>query len=275
MNVKNVLVGSALFISSNHLLAAAISAQEDVFGPGPRSSHAAGEESEVAAANKPASTTENNQRCYCIDEADSAAVEEIKHALHCPLPETGLEFTDTPFTQVISDIQDRYAIPIHLDRTAMEELGVSVEEPVTVSLRNISLQAALRLILRPLNLTYVIEHEVLLITTPDKSEADLLTCVYDVRDLAITATAAPTKGASPPAYDSRLAVVITKCIAKDTWSKNGGGNAEIQALGPDLLVISQTRAVHEKIQNLLSAIRRLKSIESRSHNGSPSPGSPK
>lgn len=261
MNYKNMRVGIPMLISIVCLLAAFAFAQDrpsNDSSPPPRTRS---EKLLSAAAPKTVATLENHQRCICIDDEDSAAVEKIKLALHGPLSAPGLDYTDTPLHEVMKDLQQRFAIPIRIDRAALDEVGVNADSPITMNLHGISLQAALRLILKPLSLTYLLENEVLLITTSDRADKELLTCVYDIRDLGFTATAAAAKSSLPPPDNNRLADVITNCIAKDTWSKNGGSQAEIQPLGPDLLVISQTHAVHEKIQHFLDAIRRVKSEE--------------
>ena len=71
-------------------------------------------------------------------------------------------------------------------RAALDEIGISVEEPVTFSISGISLRSALRLMLQPLQLTYLIQDEVLLITTPEAADQQLLICVYDVREIVGT-----------------------------------------------------------------------------------------
>jgi hypothetical protein len=68
-------------------------------------------------------------------------------------------------------------------------------------------------------------------------------CVYDVRRLA------GDNGDLTPLID-----IIISCVCTDTWAKNGGGQAEIRAYKPGLVVISQTRLVHEEIRNLLTAL---------------------
>lgn len=258
MNYKNVHMYFAVIIAMVCLLTAFAGEEDDPFRAASPPRHAESEKSLLAAAPKTGSVLENRQRCNCIDE-DSAAVEKIKLALHGYLAGAGLSYTDTPLDEVITDLQQRFAIPMRIDRAALEEVGVNAESPVTVELRDVSRQSALRLILKPLDLTYIIENEVLLITTPDKADKELLTCVYDVRDFGFSAAPAIPKGSSPPADNNQLVAVIVACIAKDTWAEHGGGNAEIQSLGSDLLVISQTRTVHEKIQNLLNTIRKMKS----------------
>ena len=89
----------------------------------------------------------------------------------------------------------------------------------------------------------------------DEAEKILVTCVYDVRDLAAANKQKDPQGASAHADYNPLIGAITECIAKDTWHENGGGDAAIRPLQPGLLVISQTAAVHEEIRELLAAIR--------------------
>jgi hypothetical protein len=107
----------------------------------------------------------------------------------------------------------------------------------------------LRLTLRPKQLTYLIRDEVLVITTPEEAETELLLCVYDVRDLV--------NARSNTKDLEKLANVVVACIACETWAKHGGGEAEIRPLRPGLLVVSQTRAVHEEIAGLFAAMRKI------------------
>lgn len=257
MNYKNVPIYFAVIIAIVGWLSAFAGEEDEPFGPASPPRHAESEKSLLAAAPKTTVTAENDQRCHCTDDANPAA-EKIIRTLHGPLSGRGLEYTDTPLHEVIEDLQRRFAIPMQIDRAALEELGVNADEPVTIILHDVSLQAAVRLILKRLNLTYIIENEVLLITTPDKAEANLMTCVYDVRALSFALPAGSAKGNAPQTSNNQLIDVISECIASDSWKRNGG-QAVILPLGPDLLVISQTRTVHEEIQNLLNTIRKMKS----------------
>jgi hypothetical protein len=103
------------------------------------------------------------------------------------------------------------------------------------------------LILKQLQLTYIIRDEVLLITTLDEAAAHLLTCVYDVRDLI--------DPRSSKSVDDLIDTIVS-CVSTQTWSENGGGEAEIKSLKSGLFVISQTQAVHEEIGGLFAAIRK-------------------
>jgi hypothetical protein len=121
------------------------------------------------------------------------------------------------------------------------------DEPVSINIHGVSLRSALRLMLRRVNLTYMIQNEVLIITTPDEAETHLVTCVYDVRDLI-------GRAGDFGSLD-QLVSVIHNTVATNTWAENGGGEAAIRTMPRGLLIISQTEGVQDEIRNLLRALR--------------------
>ena len=88
--------------------------------------------------------------------------------------------------------------------------------------------------LQQLQLTYLIQNEVLFITTPEAADQELRICVYDVREIV-----GPAKDQS---VDELIDAVVA-CVASESWAENGGGEAEIRWLQPGFLVISQMQAV--------------------------------
>ena len=115
----------------------------------------------------------------------SESEEKISNALSSSLTSSGLDFQDTALEEVVAFLRDEYEIEIQLDTIALEDLGVDPQDPITVNLRNISLRSALRLMLKPLELTYVIDDEVLLITSEDDALTRLSVKVYPVADLVL------------------------------------------------------------------------------------------
>ena len=183
----------------------------------------------------------------CVGDYASPSVERIKQALASPLKSGGLDFVDTQLEEVVAFLQDDYNIPIQMDSIALEDIGVGPDEPVNFHVKDISLQSALRLILRRLGLTYVIQDEVLLITTPEAEEAELVLCVYDVRDLT-----------GKHEYDEgsdALVDTIVRCVEPTSWAENGGGDAEISFLEPGVLVVLQSSNRQQRIADLLDRIR--------------------
>ena len=129
---------------------------------------------------RPADSSET--MCRCAGPASPAAV-RIAQILAEPLKASGLDFTEEPLENVVNFLQSEYDIPIQLDGPALDDAGLTQDEAVTVNVRNVSLRSALRLLLKTNQLTYVIRDEVLIITTPEEAESELVVCVYDVRDL--------------------------------------------------------------------------------------------
>ncbi len=200
-----------------------------------------------AATKSAAAENKAFDSCQCVNDSESAAVERIERALRAPLHSSGLDFVEAPLKDVVDQTSSDYEIPIQLDKSALDEVGISEDEKVSVNIHNVSLRSALRLMLKNLQLTYLIRNEVLIITTPDAAQNNERACVYNVHELV-------GSGASDL---HSIADMIQSCVSKDTWSDNGGTQAEIRPIKPDLLVISQTDAVHEEIRDLLSAIRKV------------------
>ena len=194
--------------------------------------------------------------CQCVGRFP-ASVKKIEHVLRGPLDSAGIDFTDQPLSDVVSQLQDAYGIPIQVDRAALEAIGVSLDEPVNLNVHNISFQSALRLMLKNLQLTYIITDEVLMITTSDEAEKRLKVCVYDVHNIV---------GNDEQALNA-LIKTISASTASGSWSENGGNAPDIHVVKPALLVVSQSQAVHEDIRDLLTTIRNVrgKSAESSDH----------
>ena len=195
---------------------------------------------------EPTAAQSDRDLCKCVGESDSEVVPRIERALRDPLRGTGLDFADVPLEEIVTVLEEDYGIPIELDVPSLDDIGIGPDEPVTISLHGISLRSALRLMLKQLQLTYIIQDEVLMITTPEQAESELVICVYDVRDLVSGPKIAPD-------FDSLIDAILG-CVDKETWSKNGGGTAEIRPLKPGFLVISQTQAVHEEVQGLIQTL---------------------
>ncbi len=166
---------------------------------------------------------------------------------------TELDFVETPLQDVVDYLKCHHEIEILIDNKALGDVGIGTDSPVTVNLKGITLRSALNLMLRELSLTWTIEDEVLMITTPDEAEQQLSTKVYDVADLVVCRDEHDTVSDD---YDS-LIDSITSTIKPTTWDGVGGPGAVVgNSLGTaKVLIVSQTRAIHEEIADLLAKIR--------------------
>jgi len=147
-------------------------------------------------------------------------------------------------------------IEIQLDTKALEEVGVGTDKPVTIKLKNVTLRSALRHILRPLDLVYTIQDEVLLITTPEVIESNLIVEIYPVRDLI---QYKDDRGRWQEEA-TELAELIQEFVQPNTWDRVGGPGSIPDYDG--LLVVSQTQEIHAEIAELLAKLRMLPRIDS-------------
>jgi general secretion pathway protein D len=108
---------------------------------------------------------------------------EIERKLKTPVL---LKFRDTPLSEVLNHLATLASVNLHLDEKGLEEEGVSSDTPVTIDLTHeISLKSALHLILEPKHLSYVIQNEVLKITSEQLRDGVVYSRTYQVADLVI------------------------------------------------------------------------------------------
>jgi len=120
--------------------------------------------------------------------ARSKSEERIQTILREPL-KAPLEFEEQPLSDAMAQIADEYELPIQFDNAALDEIAISPDTEVTLpALRNVSLRSALNIMLKQPgleDLTYIIEEEVLLITTEERANESLKVKVYPVADLVL------------------------------------------------------------------------------------------
>ncbi|NCY02631.1 MAG: hypothetical protein EBX36_06895, partial [Planctomycetia bacterium] len=93
---------------------------------------------------------------------------------------------DQPLSAVLDALAKQADVPIHLDMVGLEQEAVRSDTPVTISLdQPISLKSALKLLLEPLHLDYVIKDEVLKVTSPRLVKGEVYSVSYPVADLVI------------------------------------------------------------------------------------------
>jgi hypothetical protein len=138
--------------------------------------------------------TRLRERYKSVDLANPGSAEErIYDALENTVE--NFSFDETPLRDVIAQIQDSQGIPVQLNMRALDDATLDPEEPITRDLSGITLRSALRIILRDLDLTYVVKDEVLMITTKDDAEQNMVIKVYPVADLVIPIN--PQGGVNP------------------------------------------------------------------------------
>ena len=122
--------------------------------------------------------------------------------------ETTLEFQGSPLSEVIDFLSQLHNITIVLDEQPLLEAGVNPDEEVSLVVSGIRLRSALDAMLKSMTgveLDYVIEDEVLKITTRRAADRVMDTRVYSMRHLA-------------PSYTTEdLARIVRSTIRPWTW----------------------------------------------------------
>jgi type II secretory pathway component GspD/PulD (secretin) len=123
---------------------------------------------------------------------------EIEHQLTLPVT---LNFTDMPLGKVLDDLRGWNHVNIYVDQSALNAKGISLEQPVSVKLENISLKSALHLVLKDVGATYIIKDECLQVTTTEQAKGKMERVTYQVGDLVIpvpnSASVVPTVSTGP------------------------------------------------------------------------------
>ena len=97
-----------------------------------------------------------------------------------------VQFVGTPLGEVVDTLGEMAGINVHLDPEGLDAENINSDQPITLNLAQpISMQSALNLILEHLGLSYVIQDEVLLITSEQTRESKVYNQVYNVADLVI------------------------------------------------------------------------------------------
>lgn len=97
-----------------------------------------------------------------------------------------VRFENRPISEVLDALGRMAGVNVYLDPQGLHAEGVTTDEPISINLTQpISLRSALNLILQPLRLSYVIQNEVLRITSEQTRDSDTYPRVYNVADLVI------------------------------------------------------------------------------------------
>ncbi|HTU24300.1 MAG TPA: hypothetical protein VMF30_02810, partial [Pirellulales bacterium] len=127
----------------------------------------------------------NNRRPFREDDGRrrNEREMEIERKLKTPV---SLSFNNVPLNEVLHQLARLAAINLHLDPKGLAEEGILPDTPVNIDLsQEVSLKSALKLILEPLHLSYVIKDEVLKITSEQLKDGEVITKTYNVADLVI------------------------------------------------------------------------------------------
>src|SRR5262249_54868091 len=99
---------------------------------------------------------------------------------------TGVSFKDQSLKDALDTLADMSNIGMYTDNLALQDAGISMDQLLTIKLpQGISVKSALNILLGQARLTYVVEHQMLKITTHENANNKLKRVIYPVADLVI------------------------------------------------------------------------------------------
>lgn len=155
-----------------------------------------------------------------------------------------VRFRQTPLKLALEELSEKSGVDIRLDPIGMSELGVSPRQPVTLELAGQNLRSVLMVMLRDLDMDWMLRDGVLWVTSEDRAESLLKTAVYDVRDLSNDYNEADA-----------LTSALSSQVLPESWAMNGGGMCEIRFAKPGVMVVSQSEEGHRQMLGLLASYR--------------------
>jgi type II secretory pathway component GspD/PulD (secretin) len=98
-----------------------------------------------------------------------------------------LSFDNTPLQTVVKSIEEYIGdnINICLDHQALAQASIRLDRPLTQHFNNISLRSALNILLKDVELTYIIQNQVIWITTEENARGKQKIVTYNVTDLVV------------------------------------------------------------------------------------------
>lgn len=148
-------------------------------------------------------------------------------------------FIELPLSDAMQQLSQSHDIPIVLDRRALEELGLTPDVPITLSLNNVTLRSFLRLCLREYDLTYLVDDEVMQITTTEAAEQHMMLKTYNVPETLAEKA-------------DKIIAAMTTTVTPEQWEEQGG-KCSVASVD-HVLVVNGSPMVHDGVSNFLQKL---------------------
>jgi beta-lactamase regulating signal transducer with metallopeptidase domain len=173
-----------------------------------------------------------------------------------------INFTGSPFGDTIDFLRDVTDLNFFVNWRALEAAGLDRNAPVTVRLKNVPFDQALRYILRDagggnIALDFAVVDGIVNISTADDLASDTKVRVYSVagllKQMPTTLPSSANEEVARTNKADQLMQLIRETVAPDSWRDAGGTVGAIREIN-GRLVITQTEANHALITKLLEEI---------------------
>lgn len=154
--------------------------------------------------------------------------------------EVTAEFIDTPLSETLKYFADSLETRIHIDEVALNDNGISLDEPINLVLKGVSMAKAVSVALDPLRLKLVVIDGRLTLTTQDVADENLHAVLYDISDVFA--------GEEVEAFVAAFQETTT-----GMWEVVDGAGGRALALPESgRILVQQTDVVHAQIRDMIA-----------------------
>jgi hypothetical protein len=164
--------------------------------------------------------------------------------------DTDLEFVDTPLVDIVEFLSEMHEIRFHFDDAVVRRKLVQPHTSVSIDVKAISVDSALKLLLRPLELEHMVLADRVLITSSGLAASYLETETYDLSPLI-----APGDDTAV----AELVATIRNVVKPASWQAGDATGGSIRVDGRTL-TIRQSQAAQRTIHALLEGLASRNSI---------------
>ena len=169
--------------------------------------------------------------------------DEMERDLSAKLQQKGVfEFNDLPLSECISSLAAKFDLKMIIRELDLEDIGLTANEPITLSLVDITLGDALNELLSSLDLTYTLTGGLVAITSQEAAEERLPSRIYWLDGTGLT--------------HQQASAIIQATVKPDLWQNIGGPSSISVFINPRAgLVISTTYGCHKEIERIMDTVR--------------------
>jgi hypothetical protein len=196
-----------------------------------------------------------------VTDASQPPVGPVPQPSHLEARLDSLKLDPSSLDRAIDVLRRSSGANIVVQWGVLHALGIERKQRVSVQLRNVSLNTALRVLLDDVMDSDPPSNEgqrlafaegddgVIRISTRDALEQRTVTRIYDVWDLNETLRRRSSADAS-----GTITKVIEACVVPSSWRDFGGSTGAISESG-DLLIVEQTESNQKKVAQVLEELR--------------------
>jgi hypothetical protein len=165
----------------------------------------------------------------------------------------GLEWAGVPLNRAIEILASLGALPITLDAEALQRLGITAHDPVSLNTGVTTVGEVLKAVAAQKGLAVRVENDQVLVTSPAEFREAIRAARYSMDDLTADAKSA-----------AGIATLIQKLVAPASWLSEGGrGGLQIEG---NVLVVNQSSDVQRQVLDFCERLRVARHLPLRSVN---------